>query len=218
MQTPLLKVGLTGGIATGKSHVLRYFAELGAAVIDADRIAREVVRPGLPAHAEIVQAFGEEVLDNRGEIDRKALGARVFSSPACLRRLNAIMHPRILEAEDERIRELGTGSPGRSHRMVVVDAALMIEVGSYRKYDQLVLAYCPPATQLRRVIQRDGISEDQARERIATQLPLLRKVAYADYIVETSDEPSRTRAQVEFVYRDLLFRLDSGMLPVRRQA
>jgi dephospho-CoA kinase len=206
---------LTGGIATGKSHVLRYFAELGAAVIDADRIAREVVRPGLPAHGEIVQAFGDEVLDKSGEIDRKALGVLVFSCPARLRRLNAILHPRILGAEDERVRELETGSPGRTHRMVVVDAALMIEVGSYRKYDQLVLVYCPPSTQLKRVVQRDGISEDQARERIATQLPLLRKVAYADYVIETSDEPSRTRAQVEFVYRDLLFRLDSGMLAVR---
>jgi dephospho-CoA kinase len=215
LQTPLLKVGLTGGIATGKSHVLRYFAELGAAVIDADRIAREVVRPGLPAHGEIVQAFGDEVLDKSGEIDRKALGVLVFSCPARLRRLNAILHPRILGAEDERVRELETGSPGRTHRMVVVDAALMIEVGSYRKYDQLVLVYCPPSTQLKRVVQRDGISEDQARERIATQLPLLRKVAYADYVIETSDEPSRTRAQVEFVYRDLLFRLDSGMLAVR---
>lgn len=218
MQTPLLKVGLTGGIATGKSHVLRYFAELGAAVIDADRIAREVVRPGLPAHAEIVQAFGEKVLDSRGEIDRKALGALVFSSPARLRRLNAIMHPRILEAEDEWVRELRTGSSGGKHRMVVVDAALMIEVGSYCKYDQLVLVYCPPSTQLQRVILRDGISEKQARERIATQLPLLQKVAYADYVIETSDEPARTRAQAEFIYRDLLFRLDSGALPVRRRA
>ncbi len=214
----LLKVGLTGGIATGKSHVLRCLAELGAAVIDADRIAREIVQPGLPAHRDIVEAFGQGVLDSRGEIDRKALGALVFSNPARLRRLNAIMHPRILEAEDERIRQLESSSLPEAVRMVVVDAALMIEVGSYRKYDQLLIAYCPPATQLRRVIQRDGMTEQQARERIAAQMPLVQKLAYADYVIETSDEPAHTRAQVEFVYRDLIYRLDCGSLPVRRKA
>lgn len=214
----MLKVGLTGGIATGKSHVLGYLVELGAEAVDADVIAREVVLPGRPAFREIVETFGPEVLADDGTIDRKVLGRVVFADAERRRRLNAIVHPRILAEEDRRLRQLEAESGGGTLRMVVIDAALMIEAGSYRKYDVLVVVYCPPRIQLERVMLRDGLSEMQARQRIASQMPIIHKLAFADYVIETSEEQFRTRAQVQFLYRELMFRLESGELPDRRRA
>lgn len=203
-------MGLTGGIATGKSHVLNYLIDCGAWGIDADRIAREVVAPGQPAHQDLVTAFGEGILDTAGAIDRKTLGRIVFGRPEQLRLLNGIIHPRILEEEESRLRAYSQQLPPGSRCMVIVDAALMIEVGSFRKYDQILVTYCPPGEQLTRLLRRDRLAETEGRQRIASQMPATRKVEYADYVVETSEQHERTRAQVSFIYRELMLRMKRG--------
>ena len=195
----LLKVGLTGGIACGKSNVLRTFEALGTHTIDADKIARDVVEPGTPAYREIIRAFGEQVLRRDGSLDRKVLGTRVFSDERERHKLNEIVHPHILEREDELIRRC---DPGRS-RIVVIDAALMVEVGTYRRYDVVVVAFCPPEVQLHRLIRRDGLPGEEARRRIRSQLPIYQKLLAADFAVDTSGSIENTREQVEQVYREL---------------
>ncbi len=195
----MLKVGLTGGIACGKSNVLRTFEALGVHVIDADQIAREVVEPGTAGYREILEAFGKKILKRDGTLDRKALGARVFSDARERHRLNQIVHPHILEREDALIQAC---QPLHS-RIIVVDAALMVEVGTYRRYEVVLVTYCPPEEQLRRLIHRDGMSRDEALLRIRSQMPIYRKLLVGDYAIDTSGSFENTREQVEQVYREL---------------
>ncbi|MFZ0429387.1 MAG: dephospho-CoA kinase [Acidobacteriota bacterium] len=199
----LFKIGLTGGIACGKTNVLRRFRDLGAHTIDADKLARLVVRPGLPAHQEIVDRFGPGILDSEGNIDRPRLGEIIFADEPARQDLNRIVHPRILEEEDRWIAEC---DPEKS-RLVVVDAALMIEVGTFSRYDAVVVAFCPPAVQLCRLLRRDRLTREQALQRIDSQLSVYRKLTFADYVIDTSGEFSNTREQIDHVYRELIGRL-----------
>ncbi len=199
----LFKIGLTGGIACGKTNVLRRFRDLGAHTIDADNLARLVVRPGLPAHQEIVDRFGPGILDSEGNIDRPRLGEIIFADEPARQDLNRIVHPRILEEEDRWIAEC---DPEKS-RLVVVDAALMIEVGTFSRYDAVVVAFCPPAVQLCRLLRRDRLTREQALQRIDSQLSVYRKLTFADYVIDTSGEFSNTREQIDHVYRELIGRL-----------
>jgi dephospho-CoA kinase len=204
----MLKVGLTGGIACGKSYTLRALKRLGAETIDSDLLARHVVEPGLPAYEQIVQEFGREVLKASGELNRKRLGEIIFTNSESRRRLNEIVHPYILAEEEKRLAALEREEHSPKAPMVVVDAALMIETGSYRKYDFLIVVYCHPGIQLRRLMARDQISEEGALLKIATQLPVIEKIQYADFIVETSGKMSDTDEQVCQVFKELMIRYE----------
>ncbi|MDF1565074.1 MAG: dephospho-CoA kinase [Deltaproteobacteria bacterium] len=188
-----VRIGLTGGIGSGKSTVARLLAERGAAHIDADQLAREVVEPGQPALAEIVEAFGPVVVDAGGRLRRDVLGARVFADPQARARLEAITHPRIRELAAARMRE----AEAAGHRHIVYEAALLVEVGLAATFDHLVVVSADEATQIERVMARDGCSEAEARARIAAQLPLAQKVAVADTVVDNTGTPEETARQVD---------------------
>jgi dephospho-CoA kinase len=201
-----LLVGLTGGVATGKSTVSAMFLALGCVIIDADLLAREVVEPGQPAYREIVEAFGSGVLQPGGRLDRKALGALVFADSARRRRLEAITHPRIRERFAARLTELAAqGFDG----IVIFDAPVMIESGSYRTMDRLVVVTSDEASQIARQQARDRLGEADARRRIESQMALAEKARLADYVVDNSGDLAATEAQVREVHRALLKDLDA---------
>jgi dephospho-CoA kinase len=196
----MLKVGLTGSIAVGKSFVLSVLAELGCHVIDADEIAREVVEPGTHGLKSICEAFGETVLNDDGSLNRAKLGAIVFADEAKRTKLNSLLHPLIIAAQDERIREFEQRDSGG---IVIIDAALMIESGGYRRLDKLIVVHCRPEIQLQRLMSRDGLSHEAAEQRIKAQMPQEEKKKYADFLIDTSGDFESTRAQVETVYRQV---------------
>jgi dephospho-CoA kinase len=196
-----LLVGLTGGIATGKSTVAATFRALGAVVIDADQLAREVVEPGQPALAEVVAEFGQAVLGPDGRLDRQRLGAIVFADPARRRRLEAIVHPAIRARFAEHVARLtAEGFQG----LVVFDAPVMIESGGWRAMDRLVVVTADEATQRARLAARDGFPADEIERRIASQMPLAEKVKLADYVIDNSGDRAATAARVREVHRALL--------------
>jgi dephospho-CoA kinase len=185
-------VGLTGGIASGKSTVSGMLRDLSVRVIDADVIAREVVAPRTPGLAAIVDEFGDGVLDGDGDLNRKRLGALVFSDPLARARLEAIVHPLIAVRAAERIQEeRDAGTP-----FVVYDAALLVEWGGRAMLDTLVVVAVAEDTQVERIVARDGLTEVEARQRIASQLPLSAKTAVADVVIDNSGSLEATRAQV----------------------
>jgi dephospho-CoA kinase len=196
-----LLVGLTGGIATGKSLVDAVLRELGAVIIDADVLAREVVEPGEPALAEIVAEFGPGVVGPDGRLDRKALGAIVFADPERRRRLETLTHPRIRERFAARLEALGADGFGG---LVFFDAAVMIESGNYRNMDRLVVVVTDEATQLARLMARDGIGRDEALRKIRSQMPLAEKAKLADYVIDNSADRAVTEARAREVYAALL--------------
>ena len=191
--------GLTGGIASGKSTVARQLRELGATVVDADELAREVVQPGEPAWQEIRDAW-PGVIGADGTLDRKALGELVFSDAAQRARLNAITHPRIAEASARQVEQAGE----RGEALAFYEAALLVETGAADGLDGLVVVSVPREEQLRRVMRRDGLSEAAARARLAAQLPLETKVARATHVIDNGGSLERTREQVARLYRQLL--------------
>jgi len=201
---PFLLVGLTGGIATGKSTVDALLRELGAVIIDADVLAREVVEPGAPALAEIAAEFGSGVLGPDGRLDRKALGAIVFADPERRRKLEAMTHPRIRERFQQRIDELRAEN---FRGLVFFDAPVMIESGNYRNMDRLVVVITDEATQIARLLARDGIDREEALRKIKSQMPLAEKAKLADYVVDNSADPATTAANVRRVYQALLAHL-----------
>lgn len=198
---PFLLVGLTGGIATGKSTVTAVLRDLGAEIIDADVLAREVVEPGEPALREIVAEFGPGVLEASGRLDRKALGAIVFADPARRRRLEAITHPRIRDRFGERVAALTAGG---FRGLVVFDAPVMIESGNYRNMDRLVVVVVDEATQIARLMARDGIGRDEALRKVASQMPLSEKAKLADYVIDNSGDRGATEVRTREVHRALL--------------
>lgn len=204
----MLKVGLTGGIACGKSYALKIFHRLGAHTIDSDEIARQVVEPGQPAYQKIVEEFGKEILLPDGRLDRKRLGQRIFSDPQAREQLNRIVHPYIFAEEERRIAELQDSPLLKRSPLVIVDAALMIETGSYKNYQVIIVVYCHPSIQLRRLIGRDGLSEEEAQRVLASQMPILEKIRYADYIIENSGKLSETDHQIRHTYVELVKRYE----------
>jgi dephospho-CoA kinase len=195
-----LLVGLTGGIATGKSTVSEILRSLGAVVLDADVLAREVVEPGQSALATIVNEFGRAVLQADGTLDRKRLAAVVFNHPERRRRLEAITHPAIRERFLARLAELeAQGYEG----LVFWDAPVMIEAGGHRAMDRLVVVVTDEATQRARAIGRDGDAADVER-RIANQMPLAEKVKLADYVIDNSGDRAATEARTREVHAALL--------------
>jgi len=197
----MLKVGLTGSIAVGKSFVLSVLAELGGHVIDADEVAREVVQPGTKGLKTVCDAFGKGVLNADGTLNRKQLGSIVFADEAKRMQLNNLLHPLIIAAQDDRIRELQQQDPGG---IVIIDAALMIESGGFRRLDKLIVVHCGPEIQLQRLMSRDGLSPEAAEQRINSQMSQEEKKKYADFLIDTSDGFDSTRAQIKALYEQLL--------------
>jgi dephospho-CoA kinase len=201
-----LLVGLTGGIATGKSTVSGILRGLGGEIIDADLLAREVVEPGQPALAQIATEFGRDVVTASGALDRKRLGAIIFANPERRRRLEAITHPAIRERFLARLDELAEkGFVG----IVVFDAAVMIESGNYKNMDRLVVVVTDDATQMARLHGRDGTDEAENRRKIDSQMPLVEKAKLADYVIDNSGTREATAEQVGRVFAALMSELES---------
>ena len=189
-------LGLTGGIGSGKSMVLSMFANLGAEVIDADHLAREVVEPGQPALEEIATAFGRDMLMPDGRLDRGKLARIIFADPVARARLNAITHPRIQERMATEMALRGS-RPG----LLIVDIPLLYENDRSDTVESVIVVWVDAKTQLRRLTERDGLTPDEARQRIAAQMPLDEKRARADLVVDNSGSRENTRRQVEVIYR-----------------
>ncbi|MDX6530845.1 MAG: dephospho-CoA kinase [Blastocatellia bacterium] len=196
----MLKVGLTGSIAVGKSFVLGVLAELGCRVLDADLTAREVVAPGTAGLNAVVATFGNEVVGADGALDRAKLGAIVFADEDRRQVLNSILHPFIIAAQDEQIRLWQAETPDG---IAVIDAALMIESGGFRRFAKLIVVHCRPEVQLKRLILRDGFSPKDAAQRIAAQMPQNEKMKYADFLIDTSEGFDNAHKQTETVFREL---------------
>jgi len=194
----MLSVGLTGGLASGKSFVSAALAELGCRVLHADIVGHEVLEPGGEAYAPAVTEFGREILNEDGTIDRRRLGAIVFASPEKLAKLNSFVHPAVFRREEEFMAAAHAADP---QGIVVVEAAILVETGSYKKFDRLAVTICDRETQIRRAIKRDGLTQAEVEARLSRQLPAeeLRKVA--DDVIDTSGTKENTLAQVQEVYR-----------------
>ncbi len=197
---PAAYFGLTGGIASGKSTVAHMFEELGAKIIDADRIGHEMLQPSEPTHALIVQQLGKDVLDGGGNIDRRKLGALVFNDPARLAQLDAIVHPAIIARVGERARQLAVEDP---QALVIVDAALIYETGIGGNFRKIIVAWCRPEQQVERLIGKTGMPRHEAEQRIAAQMPVEEKRRRADYVIDCSGPKEHTREQVERIYPQL---------------
>lgn len=187
-------IGLTGGIASGKSLVAEELKRLGAHLIDADEIAREVVKPGLPAYLDIVKEFGEGILNPDKTINRKALGKLVFSNSEIRKRLEQITHPRILDEINKNIKAVKGKNPDA---IIVVDAALLIEAGLYKKMDKVIVVYADNKTQIERMMKRDSFTMDEAKNRISSQMPLTEKRRYADFVIENVEGKGQDEVKKE---------------------
>lgn len=192
-------VGLTGGIASGKTTVCRLLEAKGCTIIDADVVAHQLLLRGKPGYEPVIQAFGRDILGDMGEIDRGKLGTVVFGNRGKLDQLNQLLHPEVLRtigAELEALRQVGTAR-------VIVDASLMIESGFHRDFRRLVLVMCTLTQQVERLMTRSGLTQEQARQRIALQMPLEQKRAFATDIIDNSGTQERTRMQVDALFEDL---------------
>jgi dephospho-CoA kinase len=197
----MLKVGLTGGIASGKSTVSEAFAQLGAKVLDADEVAREVVLPGQPAWLELQQVFGPEFFLPDGRLNRSKLRRLVFADPEKRSELNAIVHPEVMKEINRRFEQLTTSA---QDAVVVVDVPLLLEVGVAHRFDRVIVVYVEKSVQIKRLRQRDGLSMEGARQALSTQMVLDKKVEQADYVIDNSGTRDETQAQVEKVWESLL--------------
>jgi dephospho-CoA kinase len=189
----MLRLGLTGGIASGKSVVAAMLREMGFEVLDADALAHRIIEPGEPAYHEIAREFGPEFVASNGYINRAKLGAIVFADPAKLARLNAIIHPRV---ETAALRQLDEWAHSGKREAAFIEAALLVEAGYQKVLDGLVVTWCRPEQQLERLRSR-GLTEEQARQRIAAQLPIEEKLRHATYKIDCSGTIDETRRQVQ---------------------
>lgn len=196
----MLRVGLTGSIAVGKSHVLSMLRELGCHVIDADQTARDVVEPGTEGLQRVVEEFGEEILKPDGQLDRARLGAIVFGDSERRERLNSILHPLILSAQDEWMRRVEAGDP---EGIAIIDAALMIESGGFRRFDKIVVVHCRPEIQIERLMKRNNLSLEDAARRINAQMPQEEKMRHADFLIDTSEDYETTRQRTVEIFLKL---------------
>ena len=196
----MLTVGLTGSIAVGKSYVCSVFRELGCHILDADQTARDVVAMGTEGLREIVLRFGEDILLPAGSLDRKKMAGIVFSDEEKRLLLNSIIHPRVFAAQNEWLKNVAAKDP---NGIAIIDAALTIESGGYKRFDKLIVVWCESAIQLSRLMLRDKLSETDARKRIAAQMPQEEKKRFAQYLIDTSRGFEDTREQVDDVFKEL---------------
>ena len=196
----MLRVGLTGGLASGKSFVGEALADLGCYLIEADQLGHQVLLPDGEAYAGVVREFGPDILDREGFIDRKKLGALVFGNPELLEKLNRLVHPPVGERQARMIAEIAQREP---QAIVVVAAAILVETGSYRRFDRLIVVTCTLEQQIERAMKRGPYSREEVVARLNRQLPLEEKVRLADYVIDTSGTKENTLEQVRAVYNSL---------------
>jgi dephospho-CoA kinase len=196
----MLRVGLTGGLATGKSFVGDALHDLGCALLRADELGHEVLAPGGEAYAPVVEAFGREILDEQGLIVRRRLAALVFDDPERLRFLNSLVHPSVIAREEAWMQQVEDADP---RAIAVVEAAILIETGSYKRFHKIILTVCAPEQQIERSMKRDGLTRQEVLARLSRQMPLDEKRRYADYVIDTSGEKSSTLEQVKQLYDQL---------------
>jgi dephospho-CoA kinase len=196
----MLKVGLTGGLACGKSFVGERLVELGCHLIQADELGHQALAPGGEAYDAVIREFGSDILNGERQIDRNLLAARVFNSPERLARLNALVHPPVVRREEA----LAAGYAAREpHGIFVVEAAILIENGSYRRFDRIVLVTCREDQQVERAMRREASTEDDVRARISRQMPLDEKRKFAHFVIDTSGDKEDTVRQTRAVYEAL---------------
>jgi len=196
----MLLVGLTGGLASGKSLVGQALADLGCHLIQADELGHETLLPAGEAYAGALREFGPGILDPDGTINRRRLAAEVFEKPDRLAVLNGLVHPAVLRRE----KQLAAGFAARDpNGIVVVEAAILIETGSYKRFQRLILAFCRPEQQIERAMHRDGFSREEVLARLARQMPLEEKRKYADYVIDTSGLKEDTLRQAQETYTSL---------------
>jgi dephospho-CoA kinase len=200
----MLRVGLTGGFASGKSFVGRTLVDLGVdlgcLLIQADELGRQVQEPGGEAYDDVVHEFGREILNADGSLNRRRLAAVVFHDPERLNALNALVHPHVRERRRRLEEEFARAHP---HGIAVTEAAILIETGSYREYDRLIVAVCPPGLQVERAMARDHLTREEVLDRMRQQMPLEQKVKFADYVIDTSGPKEATLVQTRSVYESL---------------
>jgi dephospho-CoA kinase len=193
------RIGLTGGIATGKSHVRARFENLGIPTIDSDLLAREALAPRSPGLAAVAERFGRKVLKDDGSLDRDGLAKIVFADPEARKDLEAIVHPYVQRRTDDWFAALDT----RRYRYAIADIPLLFEVGRDKDFDEVIVVACTPETQLRRLLER-GMTEPDARQRLTAQLPLEDKIARADHVIRTDGSYDETERQVEELHARLI--------------
>jgi dephospho-CoA kinase len=193
----MLKVGLTGGLACGKSFVGEALERYGCLLVRADQLGHEVLAPGGEAYDTVVREFGGEIVLQSGEIDRRALAAQVFGSPERLARLNALVHPPVVRREDSLIAEFAKREP---HGIAVVEAAILIETGSYKRFDRIILVTCREDQQVDRAMRREGAKLEDIEARLMRQMPLEEKRKHADYVIDTAGDKDDTLRQTRAVY------------------
>ena len=192
-------LGVTGGIATGKSFVSAIFGELGAIVVSADDLAREAVAPGSEVLQGLVGRFGDEILAADGALDREKLGEIIFNDAAARADLNRMTHPAIAALSEARLRELRQAG----HSLIVYESPLLFEAGAESRVDQVLVVTADPETQQQRLMARDDITRTEAQAKIAAQMPLAEKVARADYVIDNSASPEQTRVEAELMFREM---------------
>lgn len=196
----MLLVGLTGGLASGKSLVGAALAGLGCHLIKADDLGHQVLLPGGEAYDATINEFGDAILDDDAMIDRRRLASLVFNHPERLAKLNAIVHPAVFRREKEIEEDIAGRDP---EGIVVVEAAILVETGSYKRFDKLILAVCTPEQQIERAMHRDRFTKEEVLARLERQLPLAEKMRLAHYIIDTSGSKEQTHAQVRELYQTL---------------
>jgi len=196
----MLRVGLTGGLASGKSFVGEALASLGCHLLKADELGHKLLQPGTEVYGRVVDAFGPSILDAEGRIVRRALGSLVFDDPEKLALLNSLVHPAVIEEEERWMRQIESSDP---HGIAIVEAAILIETGSYKRFDRIVLAVCSDEQQIARAMKRDGLSREEALARLSRQMPLAEKRKFADFVIDTSGDKEQTLVQVRRLHDEL---------------
>lgn len=196
----MLRVGLTGGLATGKSFVGETLEGLGCHLLKADELGHELLLPGGKAYQPVVDAFGSCILDEKGVIVRRKLAAEVFDNPERLKLLTSLVHPPVVAREEEWMRQISEFEPDA---IAVVEAAILVETGSYRRFSRLIVTVCQPEQQIERAMKRGGISREEVESRLRRQMSLEEKIKVADYVVDTSGDKKETVRQVHEVYQAL---------------
>lgn len=193
-------IGLTGSFGTGKTFVASIFKSLGARVIDADKAAHITIKKGTTAYGKVVKLFGKDILGGRGEVDRKKLGKIVFADKGLLKKLNGIIHPQVIAYIKGEVRKAGDA------RVLVIDAPLLVEAGLAGLVDKLVVVKCSKTKQVARCEKKFYLKRGEVLKRIASQIPLKRKMAMADHVIENSGTKSQTKKQVRKLWEEMLWR------------
>ncbi|MBA3063644.1 MAG: dephospho-CoA kinase [Atribacteria sp.] len=202
-------VGLTGGIVGGKSTVASMFKDLGAKIIDADKLGHSVILPHRPAWKKIVNLFGKDILRNNLTIDREKLGKTVFTNQTLLKKLNEITHPEIIKMIKKEI-DLVKNTTHNQGKILIIDAALIYEAKIDRLMDKIIVVYINEDEQVKRLTERNNLSKEEALQRIKSQIPMKEKVKMADYVIDNSSSLNKTKKQVEKIWEELMSLADSG--------